>query len=176
MFSTFVPLGLSLSVYVSLHRDQLMFCGISGHLFLDPGRCGDLCAFAVHWRIEDSKRFRWISEQYGIAFGSFACRNLSSQLPNSNSMTAESSMSIIFRLGWLHFVAIFILDYLCICVKECCVCCLSLNLSSSTQCHSALSKFIIMIKNSWQGALRSVRNMAVPCENFLLNQFLCVFM
>ncbi len=69
MFSTFVLLGPSLSLYVSLHRDQLMFCGISGHLFLDSGHCGDLCAFAVHWRIGGSKRFRWILEQYDIAIG-----------------------------------------------------------------------------------------------------------
>lgn len=88
LFSTFVPLGPSLSVYVALHRDQLMFCGISGHLFLDPGHCGDLCAFAVHWRIEDSKRFRWILEQYGIAIGSFACRKLH-DLPRQLSSQAQ---------------------------------------------------------------------------------------
>lgn len=94
LFSTFVPLGQSLSVYVSLHRDQLMFCGISGHLFLDSGHCGNLCAFAVHWIIGGSKRFRWILEQYDIAIGSFSCRDLhdlarqlSSQPPSWNSVT-----------------------------------------------------------------------------------------
>lgn len=81
--------------------------------------------------------------------------------------------SIILRLGRLHFHAIFYLGLLeCLCEGML----FNVNLSSTTQCHFALSKFIIMIKTSWHGALKSLRNIAVPCENFLLNQFLCVFM
>lgn len=83
--------------------------------------------------------------------------------------------SIILRLGRLHFHGIFILDYLCIRVKKCCLL-FNVNLSSTTRCHFTLSKFIIMIRNSWHGALKCLRNIAVPSENFFLNAVsLCMY-